>query len=195
MYSEKRGGITVFEYAGVAIRPIEDRDLEKMVKLRGHPRVWMGLGDIEMINLRAQEEWFKRLQGDNKRRYYILCSENIDFLGIARMDEIDWIDRSIRVGGDILPEYHGQGYGTKLFELLKKYCFDYLNMHRMWLLVLESNVIAQKLYSKAGFVEEGRQRQAIFRDGRYQDYIMMSLLKPEWEAQVQMSSSVDNPNA
>ena len=170
----------MFEYAGVRIRPIEESDLERMVQLRADPSVWMNLGSIEMISLRQQKQWFERMLSNPKARYYILCSAEIDFIGIVRTDEIDYINRSIRVGGDILPEYQGQGYGTRMFKLLRKYCFDYLNMNRMWLLVLGTNEIAIRLYRKAGFVEEGRQRQAIYRDGRYIDYIMMSLLKSEY---------------
>jgi UDP-4-amino-4,6-dideoxy-N-acetyl-beta-L-altrosamine N-acetyltransferase len=169
----------MYEYGGVAIRPIEEKDLEKMAVLRGDPRIWMMLGDISMINKNAQQNWFSSLQNDPMRRYFILCSKQQDFLGIVRMDEIDWINRSMRVGGDIIPEFHRQGYGTKMFELINKYCFAYLNMNRLWLFVLETNTAALHLYAKAGFQEEGRQKQAIFRDGRYQDYIMMSLIRPE----------------
>jgi diamine N-acetyltransferase len=171
----------MFEYAGVAMRPIEEKDLEKMVALRASPKVWMNLGDIAMVGLKAQQEWFNSLQGDKKRQYYIFCTPEIPFLGIVRFDEIDWVNRSIRVGGDIMPEYQGQGYGTKLFQMIEKYCFDYLNMQRLWLLVIESNHAGQNLYRKAGFIEEGRQRKAIFRNGKFQDYIMMSLLIKEWK--------------
>ena len=167
----------MFEYNDVAIRPIEQRDLESMVKLRGDPQVWMNLGDISMIDLKAQQRWFDSLQGDSRRRYFVLCTKEISFLGIVRMDEIEWVNRSLRIGGDIAREYQSKGYGKKMFALLKNYCFDYLNMHRIWLLVLESNQIAQKLYRGAGFEEEGRQREAIYRNGTYQDYIMMSLLR------------------
>jgi UDP-4-amino-4,6-dideoxy-N-acetyl-beta-L-altrosamine N-acetyltransferase len=169
----------MFEYGGVAIRPVEESDLEKLKALRGDPRIWMMLGDISMINWSAQQEWFNGLQGDPKRRYFVLSSKQQEFLGVVRMDEIDWTNRSIRVGGDILPEYHNQGLGTKMFELVKKYCFDYLNMHRLWLFVLDTNTAAINLYLKAGFKEEGRQKQAIFRDGTYHDYIMMSVLRSE----------------
>ena len=167
----------MFEFSGVAIRPIEETDLDKMVRMRADPRIWMMLGDIAMITQRSQREWFSGLQDDPRRRYFVLCTGEIDFVGIVRIDEIDWINRSARVGGDILPEFHHQGYGTKMFELLKKYCFDYLNIHRLWLLVLDTNMVARQMYLKAGFADEGRQRQAIFRDGQYQDYIMMSLIR------------------
>jgi len=170
----------MFEYEGIIMRPIEERDLENMVRLRGDPKVWMHLGDITMVNLRSQHEWFQKLSADPSRRYYILASGEDVFLGIVRMDELDWVNRSIRVGGDIVPEHQGKGYGHRMFKLLSKYCFDFLNLERLWLLVMESNIVAQKLYEKAGFTEEGRQRKAIFRDGKYQDYIMMSLLREEW---------------
>ena len=172
----------MFEYDGVCIRPIKEFDLFDMMKLRADPRVWMNLGSIEMINPRQQEEWFERMVSNSRNCYYILYSTEIRFIGIVRTDEIDHLNRSIRVGGDIEPDLQGQGYGTKMFELLKKYCFDYLNMNRMWLLVLETNDRAIGLYQKMGFVEEGRQRQAIYRDGRYVDYIMMSLLRGEYDA-------------
>lgn len=171
----------MFKYGDIAIRPVEAKDLENMVRLRSEPTVWMQLGDITMIGIEEQRRWFESLIGDRRRCYYILCSDELNFIGIVRTDEIDYINRSIRVGGDILPEYQGQGYSKKMFKLLEEFCFSYLNMNRIWLLVLESNSVARSLYKKVGFREEGRMRQAIFRAGRYQDYIMMSLLQTEWE--------------
>jgi len=65
-------------------------------------------------------------------------------------------------------------YGSRIFELVVDYCFNQLNMHRLWLLVLSQNKIAKHIYEKHGFEVEGVQRQAIFRNGKYVDYIMMS---------------------
>jgi len=174
----------MFEHAGVRIRPIEERDLPAMVELRADPAVWTFLGDIEMIGLERQREWFKSLQHRVDRRYYILGTGALDFIGVVRTDEIDVTNRSMRVGGDILTKYQGKGYGTRMFQLIRRYCFDYLNMNRLWLLVLENNKVALSLYRKAGFVEEGRQRKAIFRDGEYLDYLMMSILRSEYDKAV-----------
>ena len=96
------------------------------------------------------------------------------------MDEVDHINRSIRVGADVVPALRGKGFGKAIYSAIKKYCFDYLNMHRVWLAVLEANERAIGLYRKVGFKEEGRYREAVFRDGRYQDYILMSILEVEY---------------
>ena len=37
-------------------------------------------------------------------------------------------------------------------------------------------------YRKAGFVEEGRLRQAMYREGVYHDILVMGLLRDEFEA-------------
>ena len=58
-------------------------------------------------------------------------------------------------------------------------------MHRLWLLVLETNQPARALYQKRGFREEGRLTQALFRDGAYRDYIQMYLLEDDWRAQAE----------
>ncbi len=169
----------MFEYAGICMRGIEEADLKRMADLRNDPKIWTYLGDITMVTLWSQQRWLEAVRNDPKRRYYVLSSSEVEFLGIVRIDEIDWINRSARVGGDIVSSLHGRGYGTRMFRLIVKYCFDYLNLNRLWLLVLETNHVAQKLYRNAGFVEEGRQRQAIYRDGSYHDYVMMSLLRSD----------------
>jgi RimJ/RimL family protein N-acetyltransferase len=35
---------------------------------------------------------------------------------------------------------------------------------------------------KAGFVAEGCKRQAVFKGGKYDNVILMSVLRPEWQA-------------
>jgi RimJ/RimL family protein N-acetyltransferase len=102
------------------------------------------------------------------------------FIGLVRMDEHDAMNASIRVGADVVSGLRGRGYGRKIYEAIKKYCFHYLNVHRVWLLVLETNKHARRLYKKQGFRVEGKQRKAIFRDGEYLDYVMMSILEDEY---------------
>lgn len=166
----------MFKWGEVCIRPVERADLVKLFELRSDPRVRLKLGSIRMVSMEDQMKWFERMSNAPSSRYYVYFSDEIDFIGIVRMDEADWINRSIRVGGDILSEFQGRGYGSQMFELIKKYCFHYLGMHRIWLFVLATNDIARRLYQRAGFSEEGCQREAIYRDGRFLDYVMMSML-------------------
>lgn len=76
----------------------------------------------------------------------------------------------------------GQGYGTEATALMVEHAFVRLGLHRVALSVFEFNPRAIKAYAKVGFIEEGRAREAIFRDGRFWDEIHMSVLAGEWEA-------------
>jgi RimJ/RimL family protein N-acetyltransferase len=165
------------------IAALEERDLEFCKVLRNDPSTWKQLTDIKMLTSRGQSDWYDKLLKDPSRMYFIIWTRgsfDIDRLGIVRCDEIDRTNRSIRIGADIDKSHRGMGYGTKTFKLLLEYCFEYLNMHRVWLEVLDTNEVAIKLYKNAGFQLEGRKRDAIFRDGEYVDYLVMSILESEY---------------
>jgi RimJ/RimL family protein N-acetyltransferase len=81
----------------------------------------------------------------------------------------------------------GQGFGTEATALMVDHAFTRLGLHRVALSVFEFNPRAIKAYEKVGFAEEGRAREAIFRDGRFWDEIHMSVLASEWEARRNLS--------
>lgn len=74
----------------------------------------------------------------------------------------------------------GRGLGTEATELMLEHAFERLGLHRVGLSVFSYNVRAIRAYEKAGFRLEGRQREAIMRDGRYWDEIQMGILVDEW---------------
>jgi len=76
----------------------------------------------------------------------------------------------------------GQGYGSDATRLMLEHAFVRLNLHRVALSVFAFNERAIRAYRRAGFVAEGRAREAIWRDGRYWDEITMSILDHEWRA-------------
>ena len=66
-------------------------------------------------------------------------------------------------------------------KLLLEYGFNTLNLNRIDLKVNDFNSRAIKCYQKIGFIEEGRMRQSCFRNGKYHDQIIMSVLRSEWK--------------
>jgi RimJ/RimL family protein N-acetyltransferase len=74
----------------------------------------------------------------------------------------------------------GKGYGTEATELMLRHAFATLGLHRVGLSVFGFNDRALHAYTKAGFVLEGRLRQAISRDGRWWDELQMGAIREEW---------------
>lgn len=77
-------------------------------------------------------------------------------------------------------ECWNKGYGTEVTELLTFYGFDRLNLHRIWLGVTAENRGGVRAYQKAGYREEGRLREDLYRNSRYYDSIRMSILRSEY---------------
>lgn len=172
----------MFRHGDLYITALEESDLEFCKHLRNDPDTWKQLTDIQMLTTKGQENWYKSLLGDQKRKYFIVREyTGGQKIGLIRCDEVDQLNRSIRVGADVVKKERGKGHGTRIYKLLLDYCFNYLNMHRVWLEVLASNHIAIKLYENAGFRHEGVKREAIFRNGKYVDYLVMSILESEHE--------------
>jgi len=74
----------------------------------------------------------------------------------------------------------GKGYATEAMELIIEYGFNQLNLNMIYLGVVQFNERAAALYKRVGFVEEGRLRQRVYRDGSYHDELSMSMLRTEW---------------
>ena len=62
------------------------------------------------------------------------------------------------------------------------YAFREMGLHRVQLEVAPYNPAGIRAYEKAGFVEEGRRRAAVWHDGRWYDEVLMSVLDSEWAA-------------
>jgi len=82
------------------------------------------------------------------------------------------------------PPHQGKGYGTEATRLMLGYGFGELGLHRIQLTVAGFNERAIHTYGKTGFVEEGRDREAVFRAGEWHDQVRMGILSREWRAAV-----------
>lgn len=165
------------------LRLIDESDLDFLLNLREDPSTNEYLGTFCLLNKALQKEWFERVIHDSSKKYMIFEQREKDTvlkLGMVRFTDIDTINRSMCVGGDIIPEFRGKGYATEMYRLIFKLGFDCLNAVRLWLLVLDDNDRARYLYEKVGFSYEGTLRSAVFKEGIYHDYLMMSILEKEY---------------
>ena len=173
------------------IKLLEQKDLHFVTQVRTDPEVQGFVGEYLITNSEKQKKWYESLINDKSKMYFIfekISSEEADGgkvcnfhqdIGYIRITNIDYIHRSMCVGGDIAKEYRGKGYAKEMYKLIFDLAFNKLNMHRVWLLVLEDNARARNLYKTMGFIEEGIQRESVYKDGVYKNYISMSLLKNE----------------
>lgn len=170
----------------VNLRPIEREDLPRYVQWFGDPEVRRHLLLYIPFSLAQEERWYEnlldRLEKGNDVLLAIETAEGVH-IGNLGLHSIDWKNRNAELGitiGD--KEYWGQGYGTAAIRTLLKLAFEEMNLHRVFLRVDEDNERGIRCYEKCGFQRDGILREAVFREGRYHDQLMMSVLVSEYHS-------------
>jgi ribosomal protein S18 acetylase RimI-like enzyme len=107
------------------------------------------------------------------------------FVAISAGEVVGWcdvkpLDRPTQAhrgvfGLGLLPQFRGQGIGTKLTQKALAASRAY-GLHRVELTVREHNTGAIELYKKEGFSIEGVQRDGVFVDGVYEDVVCMAVV-------------------
>lgn len=169
----------------IRLRHVEKEDLPQFVEWLNDPEISQGLSMHTPLSMAEEENWFdKMLKSPNEERPLCIEARQDDgwqLIGNSGFFSIDWRNRNAELGifiGD--KNYWDQGYGTEGVRLLLRHGFSTLNLHRIFLRVFEDNPRAIRAYEKAGFIHEGRQRQAEYHDGQFHDVLFMSVLRPEW---------------
>jgi RimJ/RimL family protein N-acetyltransferase len=146
---------------------------------------WIRDGGIQLWSRKQIEEWVKQDLEDQKNQRFLFWLRTVEgnkLIGFVELF-IPWRfqgDAWLAIGlGD--RKYWGKGFGTEAIQLILRYAFEELDSFRVTLGVHEHNQRARRSYEKNGFVQEGRVRGEVKRDGCRVDGIMMGILKDEWQ--------------
>ena len=166
----------------LTLRAIERDDLPRYVAWLNDPEVTDHLKAYLPFNLDDETDWYESQRKDNTNQIFaiVISAENLHIGSIALM-KINQREQNAELGimiGD--KTCWGQGYGREAIQLLLPFGFNTLNLHRIYLRVDASHPAAIRCYTNCGFIEEGRQRDAIFRQGHFEDQLLMSVLRPEY---------------
>lgn len=131
----------------------------------------------------ASESYLGGGHGHTHTHFRLRTLADDRLVGYVVLYDIYWNLQTANVGiaiGD--PAHRGKGYGRDGMQLILRYAFNELNLHRVGLTVLERNHAARHVYESVGFVVEGILRDTDYRDGIRGNDVQMSILAHEWRA-------------
>ena len=102
-------------------------------------------------------------------------------VGFILLAGIDSLDGSIEFKRIVIGPKN-RGLGRQAVRLLKRYVFEDLGAHRLWLDVKDFNHRARALYRSEGFVEEGTLRECLKAPGGHESLVVMSMLESEYRS-------------
>ncbi|MDE6295910.1 MAG: GNAT family N-acetyltransferase [Muribaculaceae bacterium] len=130
-----------------------------------------------------EREWVRSKMLNNRTDIYLaIClKENDEMVGYISINDIDHISRRAHVGGIVLDrKYHDGIIRHEVGMLIRELAFDQLNLNR-----LEGGCIAEHIASRVameatGYILEGVRRQYVYKDGRYHDSCLYSLMREDY---------------
>ncbi len=141
---------------------------------------------IEEIPFPLTEEdelnFFKNNSAFNTKEYHFaIFTLHDEYIGGCSIFNISSKNRRAKIGIFIGDEnYQNKGYGTDVIKTILKFSFNELNLNKISLDTFSFNTRARKVYERLGFKVDGILRDDIFRDGRYYDTIIMSIVEREY---------------
>ena len=165
---------------GIRFRRVARCDLADLSDLKNES--WGNTHRVSFVSDATQLKWLERLDTDDVHHpsNLILIAAATDDMpapaplepvnvGLFKIQDIDWQSRSACVGWDVYKPHRRQGFGRRIVGAGVDFCFRQLNLHRLRADILITNVASRKCAESAGFVGEGLQKNAVWRDGKWVD--------------------------
>jgi RimJ/RimL family protein N-acetyltransferase len=171
----------------VLLRPFKRSDISYFLKWFNDPEVVQYVGLYLPMTEMSEEKFIEELGTTRGRSDVLLVIEAVEGnstrpIGSCGLHQISPKDHNAIFGIAIgEKDYWSKRYGTEAARLLVNYGFQQLNLHRISSTALAFNEGSIKLHKKLGFREEGRLRQAMFKNGQYHDVVQFGILRQEWK--------------
>ncbi len=125
------------------------------------------------------DQWEKRIARSAAETTWIVAEVEGQFVGHGNLTTQSAIRRA-HIGEIVLgvdDNFVGRGIGSAILDALLDVADNWRALKRVELTVYADNEPAIGLYTRCGFVVEGRHVKAGFRDGAYHDLLFMARLR------------------
>lgn len=153
------------------------------INWRNDDQIWSQLeGCKYYVSESYEKKWVEDAIFDSKNIRLAICLKEDDrYIGNVGITNINQANRSGE--SHILIGDHscwGKGIGVEAYRIMLDYVFNERGFHRIEARVLEDNLASLKMHQKCGFKIEGTLREIVFKNGRWQNQIVLSIIENEF---------------
>jgi ribosomal-protein-alanine N-acetyltransferase len=152
------------------LRQITPGDLDNIFEGLSHPDVirYYGVSYQSREATHEQMKFFADLEANKTGIWWAVCNvPGNKFYGAGGLNNLHAGFRKAEIGFWLLPSYWGSGLMKEGLELICRYAFEKLNLHRIEALVETGNEHCRQAMKKTHFVHEGTMRDCEIKNGRY----------------------------
>lgn len=172
----------MFEGKKVRLVPYSKKHFEDTLKWVNDAYIAVRVNRVLPVTASEHLDWYEHIVKDKSQIIFAIeLKADGTYAGNCGLKNIDNRSHKAELWIYLGNEFANQGLGKDATKLLLDYGFDFLNLNRIYLYIVENNKIAEKLYESCGFKKEGLCREDVFMEGNYYDTVWMGLLKEEYK--------------
>lgn len=168
----------------IYLRGFQEDDFKQINVWRNDPEIQRLVStSFKYVSEAIEREWVRNKMMDNRRDIYLaIClKENDKMIGYVSVNSIDYINRSAEGGGIILDKEYQDGIARyEVGVLIRELVFDHLNINRYEGRCLVEHTASRIVMEATGYKLEGIIRKSVYKDGRYHDQCIYSLLREDY---------------
>lgn len=164
------------------IPPDRTLHLENALRWMNDPEVTSAIKYNLGVSRRQEELFFDQIESKRENDFvWAIIDEQERHIGFIGLHAINWRHRWAS-GGLVIGERSawGRGFATEAVEVRSKFAFETLNLHRIEGHTM--NPAMRRVYEKCGYKHEGIARAKFWRDGKWWDAELYSLLESDWKS-------------
>ena len=165
----------------VYIRVPERADSDEFLRLnRASIRFYQGLAS-PILTPQRFAEFLNRCQRDDFEGFLVCENDGDAIVGSINLSQIFRGGfQSAYVGYEVGAPFARQGYMTEALELVLKYAFNTMKLHRIEANIQPGNVASIALVKRVGFSKEGYSRRYLKICGRWRDHERWAIVAEDW---------------
>lgn len=188
------------------LRPVTRADLPQLAAWRNDPELRSRTREFRPLTDVDQERWLAKISGPDRRDFMFVVERTFKPyrppvyedetpgaiqitpdtpIGVVGLCHWDALNASAEVSFYIGDRFwQGKGCATAALQLLHRWGFEDLHLHRIWAEVFNFNKGGHQVLKKLGYTETGSLRDTVW-DGKNRSWwssVMYDLLEDEWRA-------------
>lgn len=165
----------------VSLRPIQRADLPQLAAWRNDPEIRQRTREWRPLTDADQEAWYQAISGRARRDYMFMVTVGRRSVGVVGLCGHDTIDATAEISFYLgRPGSRRKGYTTRALRLLIVWGWHSMRLERILAEAYDFNAPSHVVLRSLGFVEEGRLRSHVWKNGQRCDSLMFGLLRKEW---------------
>ena len=174
----------------VSVRAIEESDLELLQSWRNNEDLRRYFREYREMSMVQKKAWFQDMTKSRNFEMFMIVDplRNIP-VGATGFTYIDWVNRHcdlhFYIGQD--GKWIDDHYSPDAMSLMLDRGFNVLNMNKIWAEIYSIDDKKKDFFSKFGFSVDARLRNHYYYNGEYHDSYIYSLLREEYEQNLNSS--------